>query len=1385
MNHSKKSSIRNFLFFGIVGAVGTVINTGLLYFFTFSLGLFYLLSSALATEIAIVSNFFGNHFFTFKDRKDKIGVGKKFFKFQMISLTTVIGTVLLLWIFTTLFGQGRLLIWNLAAIVIMFVANFTLNSKYTWKNRKITIVLFFSIFLVNFASAELVSTNQMGYHSENVKQVIVYTSLPTGTFTITNSANQPVYTGTFSKAKNYFNNNVECQGNNPCLVGYFTNLTAEGDYTITTSFSGSSTTFKIDNEIYENEIGTFFEFFDAQKQQDSTYHEDMHSGYNPEFSVIADGSFIMESNQASKTLMRLGSAYNRNPSLFDHNYRESIRDYVEYLSGLQGIVIESMDPSHSNYEDGFRLVPDIKINNVFVPGPTNLTSMNIYIPGSSHTISDPNVPVVSLCGPNNNSSTWNQCIEDAADYYKCQIDEPCINASYIEETGRVTAHSGYGVSTGWSTEFGCYFDVELDEELFTNGEMNPCLIFYPEDTRANTVQALLGFLEALPALYDFDHSYANQIFQIAYQTEPFIRNNYPSFSSGDSDAGYYGASLFLLYDYTGNITFLQNAHAMRSLVTPSISSVFVTDGVRGSEFYWEEYARHRTQLMSASLQYPYLGKTPEQMLQDKLFYDWKDAGPTSISFNGERVFQFDPNIGFQNSRYILTEGLFATKTLDLHSNPQGFTKDIADNQISWMTGMNAVQIGAGQSAQVRQYSFIFGIAPAINPTQFHSRYLINSGLKDETNGGLIGIRGSGKQFFNGTDYIYLDGFYDILGNKLGSRGNEYNGEEERELWQVNQTFNNNRDYIPGWVNGVFDVQDNEPDVIFNYRDSVDTYEFTETTNEIVATGIEYFSYLDAYYNNKTEHSPLYFTLSGNNNNTGNNNTNNTNQGNNTHTNSSSSSIIGNWSNVLPTWSEDRRAIFNVTLNSSGLVTWTLNGNHLNTTTGTRHSIQWTPDIFYTSGRDTALIMATSGGSSMSWAFNVNNRINPFFDPSSGTSGGMIHVFTNNNVQQFTNITVGVQSTEGSSTVTRIYSLSPTTAGNNETDWKRLITNEEFNFENNYLVFINASTATQSFLYAVPTSGNNMRAFYKPLPGGGSGGGSSGGSSGGGGGGSGGSGSGETLALVYAILEKNIIIEGEEQTITLDARSSRNLRRVNSYFLKEDGSFLILPLGLTSGNNGYGTWKDSFTVDSPGLYTLSFIELMGQTKSQNFSVSGRSFYAVSDTVGEGEKLRIIYTALDASTVDSVSDVALTLDARDFDGVKEISASINKKRGESVVDYSIALELSSGDEKYGTWKGLITVDQPDTTYTVKSITLSDGVSTKVYEITDRSIYATNDLPEVAGSRSLLTGSAISDLFSKPLDRPLFPFIFAIFIVAIVAGVIITHSKIKSRKSKEMER
>ena len=131
MNHSKKSSIRNFLFFGIVGAVGTVINTGLLYFFTFSLGLFYLLSSALATEIAIVSNFFGNHFFTFKDRKDKIGVGKKFFKFQMISLTTVIGTVLLLWIFTTLFGQGRLLIWNLAAIVIMFVANFTLNSKYT------------------------------------------------------------------------------------------------------------------------------------------------------------------------------------------------------------------------------------------------------------------------------------------------------------------------------------------------------------------------------------------------------------------------------------------------------------------------------------------------------------------------------------------------------------------------------------------------------------------------------------------------------------------------------------------------------------------------------------------------------------------------------------------------------------------------------------------------------------------------------------------------------------------------------------------------------------------------------------------------------------------------------------------------------------------------------------------------------------------------------------------------------------------------------------------------------------------------------------------------------------------------------------------------------
>ena len=129
---SSSFSLRSLLLFGLVGASGALINTLFLYLLTTFLGLYYLLSSIIATEIAIIFNFFGNNTVTFRSHKGK-KAHVKFFQFQLISMSTIIGTVVILFLLTSFFGKASLLIWNFIAIGIMSVANYFLNIRFTWK----------------------------------------------------------------------------------------------------------------------------------------------------------------------------------------------------------------------------------------------------------------------------------------------------------------------------------------------------------------------------------------------------------------------------------------------------------------------------------------------------------------------------------------------------------------------------------------------------------------------------------------------------------------------------------------------------------------------------------------------------------------------------------------------------------------------------------------------------------------------------------------------------------------------------------------------------------------------------------------------------------------------------------------------------------------------------------------------------------------------------------------------------------------------------------------------------------------------------------------------------------------------------------------------------
>jgi putative flippase GtrA len=1328
----KFKEYRKFFLFGIVGILGVIVNTFLLYIFTFYVGLYYLLSSVIATESAIISNFFGNHLLTFKNAKNHSPTYKKFLKFQTISLITIGGTVSILAILTYFFGLKYLIISNAIAIFVMFFSNYSLNKKFTWGEKKINkkniiskfnlvVIVLLVIVLSGNASAALVAVSQMGLHSDSSKQVIFYGSNPPSEFFIINSIGQTVYSGRLEKPTDYLGKKVECQGNNPCVVGNFDNFTSEGDYQIKINGVEDNINLKISNSVYQDNIPILLEFFNAQKQQNSDYHADFHSNYEPELLIIADGSFIMESHQASKSLIRLGSAYNRNPEIFENSdIADHIRDYTDYLMGLQGLEIEEMRPSDEGYEDGFILNRGVKINNVFVPGPTDLTEIKVYDSGDNPDVTDV-VEVISLCGLNDGSTNWQECIDFAEEFYKCQIDEPCINATYIENTGKVVGKSGFGVATGWSTEFGCFFDIELNEEMY-DGKTNPCLIFNPQEVKLDTLIALTAMLEAIPSLYDSDEEYALEVYENSIDTYQYIKDEYSSKYNSDESA-FWGTSLFLLYQYSGDEKYLIEAYALRN----SVSKTFISDETRGNEFYWEEYILHKSDIENIGT-YTLSGKNPEEFFQDKIFFDWKDRGPLAISKNGERVFQFDNNIRFQNSRFMLTEGVLASKAQETHPMPEKFVNIVADNQLTWLSGMNAVQEGTGLNADVRSYSFIFGIAPNINPNEFHSRYLINTGFNKATDGKVVGVKGIGKQFYNGTAFIYFDGKTTILGNELGAVGNKYNGEEETDLWG-NDIFKNGKENIPGWINGVFDVEDGEEtDVIFNYEDTRDTYEFTETTNEMVATAIELVSYRDAYYNNR---APRNFSML----------------------------------SYPPLELQNGTLLINSTpINAkiyidSELID-KLTSSEINLSPGS-HNISLQLMGYNSQSKIIQITEDEKQNIDFVLIPIINNSGSALIRITSTPLNAEIYVdslFTNKTTPSTITAYSGVSnisiSIDGYKTQTKLVNVS---SGEDQNLRFILVLND-----------VNETNETQS-------NTTDTLPEDSPSSGGGTGGGQISNSDN----------NKEIVDIVYAIFSKDVLNVGETQTITLDAKARNGgVRDVEVKLILPNGQEKLVALKKISGTSTYGTWQVQLNESLTGLYKMSTIRLRGYGETKEFNILDRTFYVIGTGIGENEELMIVYTILSESVVENVSDVKIILDSRDSLGVESITANVEAVRGGKIENtQNVVFDFVSGTKKYGTWEGTFLVDSPDTTYTIKNITLNNLNNAKVHEIQNRSVYASFSSPTILDSENgfgSITGNIIAtDIIRDIRKDPLAPVKIGFLILILIAAGVLFKFKIKNKR------
>jgi cellulose synthase/poly-beta-1,6-N-acetylglucosamine synthase-like glycosyltransferase/putative flippase GtrA len=125
------SEARHALRFACVGALGVGVNSVLLWLLTDHVGLYYLISSVLATEAAVLFNFTLNHFWTFAGPREAESILAKLVKYNAIAVVGLLLTVVSLWFLTELLHLHYLAA-NLVAISAGTLWNFAAIRRWTW-----------------------------------------------------------------------------------------------------------------------------------------------------------------------------------------------------------------------------------------------------------------------------------------------------------------------------------------------------------------------------------------------------------------------------------------------------------------------------------------------------------------------------------------------------------------------------------------------------------------------------------------------------------------------------------------------------------------------------------------------------------------------------------------------------------------------------------------------------------------------------------------------------------------------------------------------------------------------------------------------------------------------------------------------------------------------------------------------------------------------------------------------------------------------------------------------------------------------------------------------------------------------------------------------------
>jgi putative flippase GtrA len=124
---ARRARVARILKFACVGCVGVGINTGALYILSRWLGLPVAAASAVAVELAVISNYFLNARWTFATQAASL---RRFAKFNLASLFGLGLNVMIVWLLTR-FGIYFLAA-NLFGIAAGFASNYVFSSIWVW-----------------------------------------------------------------------------------------------------------------------------------------------------------------------------------------------------------------------------------------------------------------------------------------------------------------------------------------------------------------------------------------------------------------------------------------------------------------------------------------------------------------------------------------------------------------------------------------------------------------------------------------------------------------------------------------------------------------------------------------------------------------------------------------------------------------------------------------------------------------------------------------------------------------------------------------------------------------------------------------------------------------------------------------------------------------------------------------------------------------------------------------------------------------------------------------------------------------------------------------------------------------------------------------------------